>query len=1163
MKPAAGQMTELGRGSLGSLRRRVEHEIWRHKRDNPIMRRTRYPLAAQLLRLFLTNHSFSRFVAVYTTVAVSLAVAEALIPQTLLPGWTEDSIKGFLKDAAGYLITAQVGILGVVSMAVGLVTLIAQRDDRSSTNTDIRLYYSEALAYEVVASSAALLVVLSVQIFWPLQFAIHAIGLGSADLFFKALLTFLHVVWLSMNIAAFAQFLATSLRFVEPKAREGMRERYTANLVIPDDLRRRLLRTFCMLAPKHLIAEADTDNGPHVMVGHDWLDSGAIELQRDFTRPMVLRDIRLRPLGFVLRSWWRRTVESGRPNSRPGPAARVGQTTFAVPPSFDRIFEGVSILCRQTGGVPLSGWERRLLRFSFRFAHPRKASDTDLPNPSGFLEELADKVIGQIERLAITGFKTALDEMVRYHSFLIAAYNSRDDNGLPLSLAEFGGIWESPLQEWIHQYRRIFERAVDKLSDDPAIVERMAHVPYRLLAEKPAEVSKTVDTSILDLGSHLVVMLENWVTRRTSVDAAAEGEAQPRLALAGTDRRAYDRALLGFAGAWENVLRFSETRFQRRDISPPTTDVQWKRRTASWPFLERHLGNSAYYLALAVWNEDELGAERFRDVLLRWLDTFKGDLRPDYFVRHQVLLTPQIFQLDWSAVESRLVPFSQGAHHHPDPNSLFCSIVRRTFDDFVLVTAAVTLAWYMNKQQASPIGGDTARLLITRQVIPGDGTQRAGHVGRPQTTFDWVLGTILRADLSEDMIEGTYRGSLDGVVLLLDKMTERRVVPGRIYSSWGRDGLTTLTLPLLAFLLTSLPAEPDEAITRKVCELTASDEFFGDGDASLRRIVSTVADLKSALTDPPNQVILERGIRKLSPEIHLANVVQRLATLLDTMALAIEAQRTQHLLDWPVDQAKLEAFRRAFEDAMDGLKNVNPFDHFNLRRGTAASGALQEWSCSGVDKGQLTTPPLAWPQSDLANSLAEWFQESLVSRIWVSFGQRPKQIIRMPAAGYPDEFWRLVGEQAAPVEGKPVLVVPYDPIGENLSNWLYARAAERPAGLRIDYLSGRGNGGGIAYEATVNGIDVFCAQQMPRDRALLFSDKALRSIEHMTVAADGHIAEVTLDEGKDPRKSIIRVRFDQWVEWDNSLIFEFVLEDVAAADEDDIEPEDPLDVEQP
>jgi hypothetical protein len=161
-----------------------------------------------------------------------------------LPGWSGDTLKSFLKDAAGYLITAQVGMLGIVSIAVGLVTLIAQRDERSSTNTDIRLYYVEALAYEVVASSAALLVVLCIQILWPIHFGLHKLGLGTSDLCFKVVLTAVHVVWVSINISAFAQFLATSLRFVEPSAREQMRERYTANVVIPNDLWERFLRVF-------------------------------------------------------------------------------------------------------------------------------------------------------------------------------------------------------------------------------------------------------------------------------------------------------------------------------------------------------------------------------------------------------------------------------------------------------------------------------------------------------------------------------------------------------------------------------------------------------------------------------------------------------------------------------------------------------------------------------------------------------------------------------------------------------------------------------------------------------------------------------------------------------------------------------------------------------
>ena len=41
------------------------------------------------------------------------------------------------------------------------------------------------------------------------------------------------------------------------------------------------------------------------------------------------------------------------------------------------------------------------------------------PTPGMFLEELADKIIGRIERSAVTGFKGAMDELIRYHRFLL------------------------------------------------------------------------------------------------------------------------------------------------------------------------------------------------------------------------------------------------------------------------------------------------------------------------------------------------------------------------------------------------------------------------------------------------------------------------------------------------------------------------------------------------------------------------------------------------------------------------------------------------------------------------------------------------------------------------------------------------------------------------
>jgi hypothetical protein len=259
---------KLGRGPLGSLRRRVTYETRLHRTENQAMRRARYSLPQRAIRRVLSGNSFARFLGFYAALALvvsTLCMVTSIYVPHLLPTWKPEEVKdinAFLKDATSYLIAAQIGLLAVVSVAVGLVTLIAQRDDGSSTSTDVQLYYDGALAYEVVASSVALLLVLCVQIFWPLDYAVRASGYDQAEPVLKFVLTGLHLLWLAVNIGAFGQFVTMSLRFVEPTARENMREQYTANVIVPDDLRRRILPWLYVTSPKTLLPESENGYWP-------------------------------------------------------------------------------------------------------------------------------------------------------------------------------------------------------------------------------------------------------------------------------------------------------------------------------------------------------------------------------------------------------------------------------------------------------------------------------------------------------------------------------------------------------------------------------------------------------------------------------------------------------------------------------------------------------------------------------------------------------------------------------------------------------------------------------------------------------------------------------------------------------------------------------------
>jgi hypothetical protein len=132
------------------------------------------------------------------------------------------------------------------------------------------------------------------------------------------------------------------------------------------------------------------------------------------------------------------------------------------------------------------------------------------------------------------------------------------------------------------------------------------------------------------------------------------------------------------------------------------------------------------------------------------------------------------------------------------------------------------------------------------------GSRVVVRFGRPESTFEWVFSVIIRQGLVERLAEGRYGTRLDALVGFLAQMSERRVVPGRVYSSWGFGGLDTVTLPLLAMLLANLPAEGDSGIVDGLGVLASDEDLFAGGDTTLHRILADIGSFARPLADQAN-----------------------------------------------------------------------------------------------------------------------------------------------------------------------------------------------------------------------------------------------------------------------------------------------------------------------
>lgn len=756
----------------------------------------------------------------------------------------------------------------------------------------------------------------------------------------------------------------------------------------------------------------------------------------------------------------------------------------------------------------------------------------DLPTPEQILEELADKTAAQMDRRATVAFDGALREMTRYHRFLLALNASRTPDGAAFSFAEVAGdAWNKPHRDWVKQYRRLFERAVDHIPDEGHYIRSLAYVPMHLLpGPNDPGLPSDVTAGILDLGPMMMHRLEAWVTKRTTLDTPKGQSAEPRLSLAGSDARAYENILPELVGAWESLLERVPGLYNWGERGEHENWERWAAFRASWPFLWQHLTNTAYCLAVTVWNEDEAGASLFREALVRWPDTFQYALDAHADLPRRRDLFPDVMKLGWPEASNHAAPFAYEFMHALTPDQLFANVIRGAHDDALLLTAGLLLFWTMNAKQTSDIGGRTARELLG---LEGSGEYRS-HPALKGIRFHSLFLDLLRFEIAGDRYtESSYAAELDRLVEFLDRMTERRVVPGRLFTPSTSQGREDILVSLTAVLAAAIPKDGDDGVVRHITELASKEEVLPGGDSTLRAIVRELGRIRSILEEPSPQ--LQAGISLLVPDVDTREVADRLYEVVGAAEVAIEAKRHERLKDRPVDPAKLERIRSAVEVALLKEPTKAPFfrDVQIEQAAPSAPAELHEVVFSNIDKAQMVEPIMDSPILNFEDSLVSGAKERAGRYVWEAFTRRPRVQKGVSAKVEEAAYWKEVAGLIEEVGPEPVLVVSRTAEGRTLRRLSYAGAMDLPD---IQIERRQRDEVSESYIVTVEGVDVFGAD-FPAGVGLLFSGQALQRIRYAELDIPGRYVNIDFDLSEE-EKVALRLGFRQQVVWNDTPIFE-------------------------
>ena len=361
-----------GGGCLGSLSKHAQQEVEQHKKSNHSLLKKRVSIRVRFLQRFFGEYSLLKHISGYLLFAFVWALlififgdiesSYALSIYQKVSVWLESNenlnvLKETIADANAAALTIQATIIALIfPVVVGLVTLLMRRG-AGSINPDIQVYYYESLAYNIAASSLALVIVLSINVFFPPDGYINILAKKENNIVvFQAGLSALHLFWLIINIIGLWHFLKTSMDFVQPEKRRIIRQQFAANKAVPIEMAENLKIHIYQNAAEYLARYANIPKDK-IKFEEGRFISARSEVVINIPSTKMLTDVKMEIFILCINRWLKRANKNENSD---------GLLIFPISMTYPHI-SGAVTLCSFTGETQLKPVERFLIERAFVF----------------------------------------------------------------------------------------------------------------------------------------------------------------------------------------------------------------------------------------------------------------------------------------------------------------------------------------------------------------------------------------------------------------------------------------------------------------------------------------------------------------------------------------------------------------------------------------------------------------------------------------------------------------------------------------------------------------------------------------------------------------------------------------------------------------------------